>query len=69
MISEYNLGFSFKATKFPIEKFTELAFMNNKTSLKDYIDGDLINVDENSNIIFTRLNSKKKLAAKSVRYF
>lgn len=66
MISEYNLGFSFKASKFPVEKFTELAFMNNKQSLNDYVNGDLINVDENDNIVFTRLNSKKKLAAKSV---
>lgn len=68
MISEYNLGFSFKASKFPVEKFTKLAFMNNKQSLNDYVNGDLINVDENDNIVFTRLNSKKKLAAKSVGF-
>ena len=61
MISKYNLAFSWKNTKFPVEKFIDLTLMNNAQSLKKYTDNNILTIDQDQNIIFDRKNYKKCL--------
>ena len=57
MIAEYNVAYSWKNTKFPVDKFIELASMNSRHSLQKFVDNKMITIDADDNIIFQKKNS------------
>ena len=61
IIAEYNVAFSSKNAKYPIEKFIEITLINQSKSLKKYIDGKLITIDGENNILFSKPNSNNDI--------
>lgn len=64
MINEYNVAFSWKNSKFPVQNFIDLTLMNDRQSLQKYIDSQMLNIDNEQNIVFNKVNSANEFNKK-----
>ena len=66
MIQMYNTAFSFKNSKYSANHFFDLTLIEDKKSLKKYVDAKLISMDHEENILFSKQNANNSVKVSKI---